>query len=246
MKKILFFILLLTALTIPAVVVWAQVVDESATVNADVVSSEATAVVKAPSAFGRLWFNVRERVSLALTFDPVKDAEKRLAYAEKRMNMATAIAESSDDPVVQAKAEVMIQRAQALTEKIATKKESWLNDKDQDKVKVLMEKITKYESKKQEIFDRLEEKVSPDNLEKLQELRQTGLEKSQRLMNVLSNENISEETKQKLEAIKTRVETRLKEVKQLNEQRKELREEQKPSIPRVASRQPSAPNTQSR
>ena len=48
-------------------------------------------ITKVPSGFGMWLRDWREKISIALTFDPVKKAEKQLIYAEERMAIAQKI-----------------------------------------------------------------------------------------------------------------------------------------------------------
>jgi len=84
-----------------------------------------TQVDKAPSSFGLFWLGLKERVSIALTLDPVKKAEKQVEFAEQRMKIAEKIAEKTDDPEVQAKVQKMVDRAQELLAKVEEKKDKF-------------------------------------------------------------------------------------------------------------------------
>lgn len=195
--------------------------------NADSVTIEGVEIdniTKAPSAFGLWWRGVKENVSLGMTFDSVKKAEKSIKYAEERMKIAELIAEKSDDPAVQEKARLMIEKAQAMMGKVEANKEKWMKTKDGEGLKRLMNNIAAHQMTKERAMDRIEGKVSEENKEKFNKLREQGIVASQRMMKALENENIPAETKAKLEAVQTRIEEHAVIIKGYIEERKALQE----------------------
>ncbi|MDO8261398.1 MAG: hypothetical protein Q7T50_07985 [Candidatus Magasanikbacteria bacterium] len=181
-------------------------------------------ITKAPSAFGLWWRGVKENISLGVTFDPVKKAEKSIKYAEERMKIAELIAEKSSDPAVQEKAQAMIEKAQAMMEKVEANKGKWMETKDGEGLKRLMNNIAAHQMTKEKAMNRIEEITPEDRKEKFNQLREKSLEASQRMMKAINNENIPAETRAKLEAVQDRIEEHATIIKQYVEDRKELQE----------------------
>jgi len=177
-------------------------------------------VEAAPSRFGLWWRNLRETAAIALTFNPVKKAERRIEYAAKRMEIAERIAGSSDNPKVQARAERAIKRAQKYMDKVEERKDRWEGKKSGRLVK----RIADNADKKERILERIENRLPENRRAKFRVLREKGLEKSRRLMNAIDNENIPEEVREHLQTVKNRIDARVKEVKGYNEERKNLRD----------------------
>jgi len=175
-----------------------------------------------PSAFGLWWRGVKENVSLGLTFDPIKKAEKSIKYAEERMRIAELIAANSTDQAVQERAQIMIQRAQTLMEKVEANQGKWAGDKDRTKVQRLMNNVAVHQMNQERAMNRIEQRLPEEAKDKFNALREKGLQASQRMMNALENENIPEETKAKLEAVKARIEEHASTTKMYIEKRKEL------------------------
>jgi len=162
-------------------------------------------IEEVPSSFGLFFRGIRERISLMTTFNPVKKAEKRLQYALERENIAERILEESLDFAAQKKAQDMIDRSQAFIEKVHEQQEKWMNGQD-DRAQQLLKNVANFELRREKLFDRLEEKLSDEQLIKFQEKRDVIEQKSQRLLNALDNENIPEEIRLHLQKVKERVE----------------------------------------
>lgn len=185
-------------------------------------------IEKVPSNFGLWWRSVRETLSLALTWDDLDRAEKSLEFAEERMRIARLIAQQDpDDARAQEKARKMIDKAQSFLDKVEAKKDKWIADKDSEAVGKLVDDIVTHQGNSDIILDELETKLTADDSAAIADKRQEIAEKSQRLLNALSNENLSEEQKAHLEDIKTRIEDHLSEVRGYNAERKALMEKVK-------------------
>ena len=185
---------------------------------------EVEEITEVPSGFGLFWRGVRERVSLISTFDPVKKAEKQIKYAEERLRIADIIAEKSDNPKVQARAEQMVERANNLMAKVEEKKEKWVNN-PKAKTRNLIKNIATHELRRERVMDRLEEKLPEDRLEKIREVREKALNRGERLLNAINNENVPERVREHLQNVKTRIEEHAEEVKAFREERKELQQQ---------------------
>ncbi len=176
---------------------------------------------KVPSGLGLFWRGVRERVSVGITFDPVKKAEKRLEYAARRMRLAEYMVENSDDSRVQERAERVVRRASNLMEKVEKKKEKWVENTD-ERSRRLLKNITSYQVRKDRVWDVIEERLPEERVDKLKELREEGLERGRRLMNAIENGKAPEPVKEHLRRVKEKVEQHAQEVRLYRERRVEL------------------------
>jgi len=160
------------------------------------------------SSFKVFWHNVRDNVSLSLTFDSVKKAEKELKYAEKRIRWANTLAES-DNENAQERALKLSARADEYMIKIEEKKEKLLEKAD-ERTNQLLENITKHQSNKMKVWDKLETKIPVEKLEDFSIIRENveGHEK-QFLENLLKNDKVSEEVREKLTEKKMEFEVRI-------------------------------------
>ncbi len=111
--------------------------------------------VKVPSNIGLWWIGVKESFSMTFTFNPEKRVEKALAFADRRMELAEAFAQSADTEEAQAKAERMIAKAESFVEKAEAKK-SEVAEKLQER---LTEQKAKIEERKQKIQEFNEERA---------------------------------------------------------------------------------------
>ncbi len=205
--------------------------DENVEEVEDLEGVEVEEITKVPSNFGLWWRSVRETLSLALTWDEMSKAEKALKFAEERMRIAKMIAEQApDDEKAQEKAQRMIEKAERFMEKVEAKKDKWSKNKSREEIDGLVADIATHQSNTDVILDELEKKLPEDKAEALRELREKRSESSQRLLNAISNENISEETKAHLEEVKARIEEHLEEVKGYNEQRQALQEQMRSGV----------------
>ncbi|MFH1947202.1 MAG: hypothetical protein ABIJ23_03550 [Candidatus Magasanikbacteria bacterium] len=176
---------------------------------------------KIPSGFGLWMRGFKERVAVVFTFDPVKKAEKQTRFAAERVHLAEYMLENSDDEKVQLRAEKVMEKAHRLVEKVEVKKEKWLERANGEKEKML-KNIATLQIRKEYTLDLLEEKIPEEKQEGLKKLREEGLKINERLVNVLENENISDEIKQHLQNVKDRIEAHAEEVKQFRDKKMEL------------------------
>jgi len=199
----------------------------STTMATDSASSEsvqATTSVRVPGAWGLFWLGLKERISLAVTFDPVKKADKLVTFAQERLDLAQAMAQKAgDDPVLQRRSQQMVEKADEFMKKLEDRKEQILQKADERSQRVL-NKAAAQITHREEVINRIEARLSSDDLGNLQKLRQKGLEDNARLLNAINNENISPETKAHLEDVKQRIDTHLEEVKTFLTEKKDLLE----------------------
>lgn len=174
-----------------------------------------------PSNFGFWWRGVKERVSIALTVNPVKKAEKQLKFAEERMNLAKVIVEKSTDPKIQAKAQTMIESAEKLMAKIEDKKDQLIVNKE-ERAQRLLKNIATHEVRKEKILDAIEAKLPAEKQEQFQVIREKVEQNSNRLLNAVSNANVPEAVKAHLQNVKDRIEEHAEVVKEFQAEKREI------------------------
>jgi len=151
-----------------------------------------------PSGLGFWWKNLTESVSLGLTFDPVKKAEKQLKFAEEKTKLAQYIIENSKDPKLQERAQKMLDKAGEYAKKIEEKKADFINKKDEVS-KRLLENIARHQLNKEKVLDRIEDKIPADKLEQFIKMRE-GLngDTSKFLQNLKDDANVPQEVKDQI------------------------------------------------
>lgn len=208
---------------VPAVdtAVEAQLVTET---NLDGIQVEEVKTI--PTGFGLWWKGIKEQIKVAVTFDPVKKSELRLQYAQERMNIAQKIAESSIDAKVQERAQKVVESAEKMMAKIEENKAKWLANSD-EKVQRLLKNVATYQLNKENILNKIEEKVPADKLLKWEEMRDSMTEKGQGLLRAMENENMPEAVKAHLEAVKNKIDEQVQVVKEFRAEKKDLLEKAK-------------------
>lgn len=188
-------------------------------------TTDTTTVVNkdVPSSWGMFWRDIREKIELALSLDPVKKAEKQLTFAEERLKLAESILANSTDEKIKEKAKQMIEKANEYLAKMQEKKAKWDLKKD-EKAEKLKEKLAEHISNRERLMNKLETLVSPEKIKELSDLREKGLEKEKEILGALNNENLPEKIKTKLEDLKVRIETHTADIKSFNETKKDLLE----------------------
>lgn len=175
---------------------------------------------KIPSSFGFWWRNVREQISLAVTRDDVKKAEKQVRFAEERSKLAVYIVENSTDEKVQEKAQQMLEKADQYIQKVEERKEKFLEKADA-RVEKLLNNIAKHHVNKERVFDKFEDKLSPEKLEEFQEFRDKIEERHEKFLGDLEN-NPKVSEKVRAQVLKASIQ-----VKEKRELREQVREDQK-------------------
>ncbi|KKS68789.1 MAG: hypothetical protein UV40_C0045G0002 [Parcubacteria group bacterium GW2011_GWA1_42_7] len=151
-----------------------------------------------PTPFGLFWNNLKENISLAFTFDQTKKAEKRIFYAERKIQWAEYMAENSDDPKIQERAQKVIEQAQKHIDKIEANKEKLLEKMDDRKQRVL-DNIARHEANKQIVLDKLEEKIPIEKLEQFEQMRQRLEERTENFIEkITQNSSIPEDVKERI------------------------------------------------
>lgn len=154
---------------------------------------------KAPSKLGLFFRNIRERVTLGLTNDPVKKAEKQLQFAEERMQLA----EMMEDERLR---EIMMEKASAMMEKVEARKEIFLEKANDEKVTRLLNNVAAHQLRREAVMDRIEAKLNPAELERFEEKRGELLDKGQALMAALESEELPPIVRDRVQLAADRVE----------------------------------------
>lgn len=171
-----------------------------------------------PSGFG-LWLrDWREKISLALTFDPLKKAEKQLLFAEERMKIAEKIIAESTNPNAQEKAKKMIEQAQKHIVQLQEKQSKWIENKD-ERVEKLKNNLATHELRQDEILAKIEEKLPEEAKEKFEEMRQGMLEQAKTLIGDIDDGEMSEKTAEHLIDVRERIDSSLGAVKDFSNQK---------------------------
>lgn len=191
----------------------AQIMTESATLanEPEVLDGVQVAEPKnVPSGFGFWWNDLKENISLALTFDPVKKAEKQLQFAAQRVKLAEYMIANSTDTKVQEKAQQLLARANEYTQKIEERKSELIKSADQEKVKKLLNNAAKQQMNLELTLDKIEDKIPPEKIEVFQQLRQQIENGGQQFLdNLQNNPDVPREVKDKLLQVQTRIEAML-------------------------------------
>lgn len=219
------------ALTIwlPTGVSWAQTVDLSvgtavavSTSSTDTLANiQVDKITQMPTQWGLWWKGAKEKLAILTTVNPVKKAEKQLRFAEERMKYAEYIAEHATDAKRQAWAEKMVDKANKFMERVEATKEKWQNNPEAQK-RELLRNLATHQVRKEKILDKIEEKLPVDRVEALQKLRVKSIANGQRLIQAISNTNISTSTRAHLQAVKDRIEDHQEAVKNYQSQKKDL------------------------
>jgi len=192
----------------------------------DVVSEELEGleideVEDVPSNFGLWWRGVREGISLLLTFDPVAKAEKQLKFAEERLAIAQKMAEESEGEKEQERAQRMIEKANQYMEGVEERRERWTENIN-ERTEKLIKNLATHQLRKERVISEIEDVISDDVIEEINDLKEETLIGSKRLINAIENENISETTKAHLENVKERIESHISDLSEFREAKKEL------------------------
>ncbi len=226
MKKLIIVLLAFVVSVSMVSLVYAQEDSESITDESSTTLSQ-DVEVELPSGFGLLWQDIRERVSLMFTFDPVDKVEKRMMYAERRMEMAEQLV-ANESEVLQQRGQQMIDRAQEHMVRIEQQKEKWVQ-KASERAERIAQRIGDYQEHREQVMDILENTSPEDRAEAVQALREEFSAQGTRLLNALDNGSIPEEVREHLAEVKERIETHAQEVQAHRERVQELKEENKPA-----------------
>jgi len=80
---------------------------------------------KIPGLVNLFFMDIGQRLQLLFTIDPVKDAEKRLEFANSNLELAKIIISATEDPNIQSRANNLIARANTLVTTVNDDAEKW-------------------------------------------------------------------------------------------------------------------------
>ncbi|MBU4142999.1 hypothetical protein KJ590_03300 [Patescibacteria group bacterium] len=179
-----------------------------------------------PSGFGFWWNDLKENISLALTFNPVKKAEKQLQFAAQRVKLAEYMTQNSTDTKVQEKARQLLTRANEYMEKIQERKNELAQNVNQEKVQVLLRNAAKHQVNAQRVFEELEDKLPAEKLEAWQQWRQQIEVRQQQFLEELKTDvALPQELKDKAAEIKARIEAKIQNREEFRAQQEEILDE---------------------
>jgi hypothetical protein len=177
---------------------------------------------KIPGAWGLFWLGLRERVSVALTLDPVKKAEKLVDFANQRMNIAEAAAEKAkDNPALQDQAEKMMARANELMQRVTERKDELLKKGDTKAADVLNQ-VGAQMVHRAKVLDRIQERLG--DVQKIKDLRDQAEKDGNSFLDASSTPGIPPEIRAHLEEVRSQIMEQRDNVKQFVEQKKDLLE----------------------
>ncbi len=179
-----------------------------------------------PSGFGLWWNDLKENISLALTFNLVKKAEKQVQFAAQRVKLAEYMIQNSSDPKVQEKAQQLLARANEYMQKLEERKNELAQNVDQEKVKTLLSNAAKQQMNLELALDKTEDKILPEKLEAFQQWRQQIEARQQQFLeNLNNNPNVPQAVKDKITEIKARIQVKLQDREEFRAQQKEILDE---------------------
>ena len=142
------------------------------------------------------------------------------------MNIAQKIAESSTDAKVQERAQKVVETAQNMMTKIEENKAKWLANSD-ERVQRLLKNVATYQLNKENILNKIEEKVPADKLAQWEQMRDKMTEKGRGLLRAVENENMPEAVKAHLEAVKNKIDEQSQVAREFRAEKKDLLEKAK-------------------
>ena len=176
-----------------------------------------------PSNLGLWWRDLSERVSLALTLDPVKKAEKQVKFAEEKIKIAEYIVQNSSDVKAQEKAQQMMEKANEYIQRVEERRDDLLQKAD-ERVAVLLKNVVRHQANKEAVLQKLEEKLPPEKLDKLYELRERAEAQREKFFAEMEDSAVPQAVKDKVAEIKARVEAASEEQAEFRQQQKEILE----------------------
>ncbi|MBU2539930.1 hypothetical protein KJ786_02115 [Patescibacteria group bacterium] len=188
-----------------------------------------------PSNFGLWWRNLKEQISLVITFNPVKKAEKQLKFAEERIKLAEYTLQNSTGPKIQEKAQKMVEKANEYIQKVEEKKNELAQSSDL-KAKTILKDVAKHYLNTERVFEKIEDKLPPEKLEQFQQIRERIEERQGSVLEEIKNNfNVSQEIKDKVIEVGNKIKEKL-------QIREEFRAEQKDILDEIKAGNQEAKN----
>ncbi len=126
-------------------------------------------------------------IKSTLTFNPIKKAELKLQYANEKLIEAKKVSELKNKPELAAKALESYGKEITGISKIIEK----FSDKTKEKAEKLAEKIIDNSFKQQKLIDGIEKNLEPEQLNKVNQVRNEGLESlGKTIANIVPQEQI--------------------------------------------------------
>ncbi len=147
------------------------------------------------------WRDIKERVSLAFTFDPFEKNQKRLKYTEERMRIAYNYAQNVQGPNDVKRIEESVRRAHSMMSEIGKDSERWLEPGNVDSQRILGN-VMRHQLNRENSLDYIEGRLHDNNLTGIREMRQDGLKISQQLLNEVESHELPKQVKRHISGLK--------------------------------------------
>lgn len=122
-----------------------------------------TPVVTLPGPVSLFFRDVGQRIQLLFTFDPVKDADKRIQFAQDNITLAQTIISATTDVNIQARAGSLISRANDLSQAVLDNQDKWMKG-DATAVAALSQAVTSYFVDARAMFDQIASVVTDQTM----------------------------------------------------------------------------------
>jgi len=195
-----------------------EVVEDGEIIDITLEDLEVEDVDREPSRFSLFFRNIGESISLGITRDPIKKAEKQQKFALRAEKLSEFLFENGKIE----QAEKALEKSNKFIEKIEERKEKWINSKD-ERAEKLLKNVASHQLHRENFLDKIEDKIPEEKLEQFQQRREIIIQKNQRLLNAINNENISEEVREHLQKVKDRIEAHAVDLREHKEEVRELR-----------------------
>lgn len=120
-----------------------EITEPTSTQSADPRDGTTAASTEIPSAVSLFFRDIGQRIQLIFTFDPVRDAAKRIAFAEDNLKLAQMIMAATDDRNLEDRAQGLANRADVLSQSVLDNWEKWSRG-EAEAVSALTVSVTEY------------------------------------------------------------------------------------------------------
>lgn len=183
--------------------------------------------------------DIFRKVSEVTTFDPIKKLEKRQRWANERLMELKKLALLKKDPRILEKAtqkyQQEIERIKTVADKID---ENRLTERQRQRLKTFLDKLTHQQILHQKILERLEKQVPPQAFEKIKRARERHLERFAEVMNRLEKdpEKLRERLEKNLEGLRGSRFKELRSLEMLRRLEEKMPEERREAIQKARER----------
>ena len=155
--------------------------------------------IKIPSTFSLFFQNLKENIDLTFTFSQEKRIEKRLKYAENKIEIGNKILNSSNEENLEKRSEIalsMMKSAEKHMNKVQNKEiilslkneEEGELSKDFPQMKDIMIQIMSLENKKEGVYSRIERNTTDEKIEEIILQKQENYKKQEEFFKEIQEE----------------------------------------------------------